>query len=376
MENRIAIFRAGRHRAQNGKTYTFSEADVAAIAAGYDPALHQAPYVLGHPKTDAAPAWGWVTKLQVENGVLFAEHSDVPAAFAEAVTDGRYRFRSADLYDVNDPANPTPGKYHLRSVGWLGAEPPSIKGLGPAFGENDTAEPLSFAETDLSLAWLAGNVSDMARGLRDWMIGKFGKEEADKAIPAWNDQAAASIAADVRAEIRAENGEGISPAFAEPDPVAARIAELDAREAALADREAAATAITAAATRDQLAFAETARTAARTEDAAFVDGLVAAGKLAPGRADQVKTLLGVLDGDAKISFAEGEAAPRHQLRALLGDLGVSIHFAELAPAEGARFAEGRSTAEIATRTRELVDEANARGVSLSYADAAARARAS
>ncbi len=373
MENRIAIFRAGRHRAQNGKTYSFSEADVAAIAAGYDPALHQAPYVLGHPKTDAAPAWGWVTKLAVENGVLFAEHSDVPAAFAEAVTDGRYRFRSADLYDINDPANPTPGQYHLRSVGWLGAEPPSIKGLGPAFGENDTAEPLSFAETDLSLAWLAGNVSEGFRSLREWILGKFGKEEADQALSAWQDRSAAAIEADVRVQIRAENGEGMSPAFAEIGEIADRIAELDARDAALTARE---TALKDAATADQVAFAETARIAARAEDGAFVDGLVKDGKLPPARADQVKSILGVLDGDATISFAEGQEPARAQMRALLSDLGVAICFGEAAPAEGARFAEGRTADEIATRTRELVDEANSRGVSLSYADAAARARAS
>jgi hypothetical protein len=50
MKKRLAIFKAGTHRAEDGRTYTFSEGDVAAIAAAYDPSLHQAPYVLGHPK--------------------------------------------------------------------------------------------------------------------------------------------------------------------------------------------------------------------------------------------------------------------------------------------------------------------------------------
>lgn len=372
MQNRIAIFRAGRHRAQNGKYYSFSEADVAAIAAGYDPALHEAPYVLGHPKTDAAPAWGWVTKLEVEDGVLFAEHKDVPPAFAEAVADGRYKFRSADLYDVNDPANPTPGKYHLRSVGWLGAEPPAIKGLGAAFSENDTAEPLSFAETEMSLAWLAGNVSEGFRGLRDWIISKFGKDEADKALSAWTDKSAAAIEADVRAEIRADSGQGLSPVFSEAD--AGRAAELDAREAAITAREQAAAAIEAAASADQLAFAETARVAARADDGSFVDGLVAAGKLPPGKADQVKSLLGVVDGDGTVSFAESEAGPRDQLRDLLSGLGQVICFEEVAPQDGVRFSERQTAQDHATAIQGVMDEAAAAGRSISASEAASIAR--
>ena len=372
MQNRHAIFRAGRHRAQNGKTYVFSETDVADIASSYDPAIHQAPYVLGHPKTDAAPSWGWVDKLVVENGVLFAEASDIDPAFAEGVTAGRYRFRSADLYDINDPANPTPGKYHLRSVGWLGAEPPSIKGLGAAFSEADTSEPLSFAETDLSLAWLADNVSEGFRSMRDWILGKFGKEEADKALASWQDKSASAIAAEVRADIRHENGEGRSPVFAEAD--AARAAELDAREAAIAAREAALAADATRATANQVSFAETARVAARNDDAAFVDGLVEAGKLPPGHADQVKTLMAVLDGDEKISFAEGEDAPRDQLRALLGGLGEVICFAELAPAEGARFAETRTAEDHATAIRDVMAEAERQGRNISAAEAAGIAR--
>jgi len=377
MQDRIAIFRAGTHRDEKGRTWTFSEGDLAAIAAGYDPANHQAPHVLGHPKTDA-PAWGWTKGLEVENGVLYETREQVDPAFAEAVDAGRYKFRSASFYEPNDPANPTPGSWHLKHVGWLGAQPPSVKGLGPAFSEDDAGEGVTFAETDLSLAWLANNVADMSRRLRDWFIEKFGLEAADRAIPAWNDQAAASIAADVRAEIRHDNGEGISAAFSEAQTALAgataatalldsRTAELDAREAAIAERE-------AAARTDQVAFAEAARQTARTEDASFVDGLVNAGRLPPARAEQVKTLFGILDGDPGVAFAEGDTTPRDQLRELLGGLGVSITFAEVAPQEGVRFAEGRTAAEHAQLITEVMNEAAAAGRHISAAEAASIAR--
>ena len=370
---RNTIFRAGRHRAMDGKFYEFSEAAVAAIAAGYDPAVHQAPYVLGHPKRDqSAPAWGWVDKLVVEDGQLVAIASSVDPAFSEGVKAGRYRFRSADLYGPNDPANPKPGQYSLRSVGWLGAEPPAIKGLGAAFSESAEAEPISFAEGDMNLAWLAGNVADGFRQIRDWVLGKWGQEEADKAVSPWTDRAATQIAADVRAEARTEPG----AAFAEnstadnTDRTAeldARAAELDRREAALTDRETSAAA-------DQVAFAEAARVAARDDDGTFVDNLVEAGRLPPAFAGQVKTLMGVLDGDTAISFAEGEAGPRDQFRQLLGGLGQSIVFSEVARSGEAPGELGAF--DIARETRALVDAATERGESLSFAEAGARVRAS
>jgi hypothetical protein len=352
----------------DGRYYTFSEADVAAIASSYDPSIHQAAYVLGHPKTDA-PAWGWVDKLEVEDGQLVAVAGNIDPAFAEGVAAGRYRFRSADFYPPNDPANPKPGQYYLRSVGWLGAEPPAIKGLGAAFSETAEAEPISFGETELNLSWLAGNVADGFRQLRDWILGKWGQEEADKALSSWTDRAATQIAADVRAEARAEPGAAFSEApTVDPEAAAAldaRTAALDAREAALTERESRIQA-------DQVAFSEAARAAAREDDSAFVNGLVSAGQLPPAYADQVRTLLGVLDGDQAISFAEGEAGPRDQLRQLLSGLGQAIVFSELAPAGDVRFAENQTAEQIAVQIRDEQARAAERGETLSASQAAAR----
>ncbi len=45
------IFRTGTHRTMAGQTLAFSVAELRASAEAYDPALHEAPIVVGHPST-------------------------------------------------------------------------------------------------------------------------------------------------------------------------------------------------------------------------------------------------------------------------------------------------------------------------------------
>jgi hypothetical protein len=84
----IHAFRAGRHVAMSGQSVTITAADLASSAKAYDPALHEAPIVVGHPRTDA-PAYGWVTGVSAE-GDLFATPGQVDAQFAEMVEVGRF----------------------------------------------------------------------------------------------------------------------------------------------------------------------------------------------------------------------------------------------------------------------------------------------
>ena len=87
----LHIFRAGTHVAADGKSYSFSEADVADLAASYDPQLSRAPLVVGHPKTDD-PAYGWTGSLRFEAGNLFGT-SDYFPFFVVDLTDARFRSR-------------------------------------------------------------------------------------------------------------------------------------------------------------------------------------------------------------------------------------------------------------------------------------------
>lgn len=124
----IEVFRAGTRAADDGTVYTITEADVAAAAAAYDPALHEAPLVVGHPASNH-PAYGWVAGLQAQGGVLLTSHRQVEPQFAEMVQAGRFKKRSASFYAPTDPSNPKPGVWYLRHVGFLGAQPPAVKGL-------------------------------------------------------------------------------------------------------------------------------------------------------------------------------------------------------------------------------------------------------
>lgn len=146
---RIEIFAAGNRTDNAGVARTFSDADLAASAAAYDPALHEAPIVIGHPKTDA-PALGWVQRLAASAGRLIATPAQVQPEFAEQVRSGAYKKVSAAFYPPDSPRNPVPGVWYLRHIGFLGAMPPAVKGLRPVeFGEADDAVVIDveFAET-------------------------------------------------------------------------------------------------------------------------------------------------------------------------------------------------------------------------------------
>ena len=140
------IFRAGKRTDNNGVAHNIPPEVVAEVAAGYQPELHEAPIVIGHPKTDD-PAWGWVKSLRAEDGVLSAEFADMDDDFAAAVKKRRYAKVSASFYPPQHPANPKPGSWYLRHVGFLGATPPAVKGLAAiSFSEDDGC--LSFAEAE------------------------------------------------------------------------------------------------------------------------------------------------------------------------------------------------------------------------------------
>ncbi|PWR23362.1 peptidase [Zavarzinia compransoris] len=144
----IDIFRTGRHIAASGEALTFSAADLAATVAAYDPATHDAPLVVGHPASDD-PAYGWVAGLAVEGDLLRAVTRDVEPAFAELVNGRRFKHVSASFYRPRSPANPVPGVWYLRHVGFLGAQPPAVKGLRtPSFSaaDDDAVVTVAFFE--------------------------------------------------------------------------------------------------------------------------------------------------------------------------------------------------------------------------------------
>ena len=116
----IEIARAGTFTDSAGRPQTFTDSDLAAIANAYDPAKRDCPLVFGHPKTDAAPAFGWAEKLKAEGGRLLAQFGQVPEAVKKIVAAGHYRHVSMSLM---------PDRKTLRHVALLGAAQPAIDGL-------------------------------------------------------------------------------------------------------------------------------------------------------------------------------------------------------------------------------------------------------
>lgn len=364
------IFRTGTHTTAKGQTLTFAETDVADIVASYDPALHHAPIVIGHPKQDG-PAYGWIKSLEVKDGRIVAVPEQVDTTFSEMVRDGKFSKRSAGLYHPTQAGNPTPGKYHLRHVGFLGAEPPAIKGLKPVeFAEGELAIELEFSE--YRTAWAFDNVASLFRRIRDFIIETRDVETADKIVPPWDLDQIAQTAADIRADGRVDE---VRPHFSETEPkdttmktAEQRQAELDARENDLKQRE------TDIAGRETT-FSENAKKTRATEDAAFVTSIIEAGRLPIGLKESATALFSELDDGETLTFSEGDEtvtkSPRAAFRDLLGKLPVPVSTEELAKGDGPDFSDPQ---HVATAIETEIKAAKVNGEDISPATALSRAK--
>lgn len=351
----IQIFRAGTRMADDGEVYTITTADLKAAAAAYDPAVHEAPLVLGHPDDDA-PAWGGVAGLQVsDDGVLSMLSQQVAPAFAEGVQAGRYKKRSAAFYHPQDPNNPKPGVWYLRHVGFLGAKPPAVKGLRDIKFATGS-KGICFSESD-------GTVARMWRQMRDFFIAQFGTETADRVLPDW--QVAGLETAAVIDQVTDDNTDTPlpGPAFSEPSaPTKAQESDpMDKELQAKLDAEATARKAAeerAAALEQQLAGLAAAQAAQRhTANVAFAEAAVSTGKWLPKDKDELVAALDAA-GESNVSrpvqFGEGDAKKALDLVGLIQRLvngqSTKVQFGEFA--DGRRqvvepgSAAGRSDAEI------------------------------
>lgn len=322
----LQIFKPGRHTAMSGQALTFAESDLQATVAAYDPAKHEAPLVVGHPKADL-PAYGWVQSLAFCDGAIDATPAQVNADFADMVAAGAFKKISAAFYGPDAPGNPVPGVFYLRHVGFLGAQPPAVKGLrNPAFAEAEEGV-VTFSE------WDDMTNAGLWRNLREWILGKFGPEEADKVLPGYDVRALELGAQEeinqARAEAEVASAAPI-PAFTEPQRQESTVTEA---EAALLRTQA-----TAQAARIAELEAEKRATALATTHAAnvaFCEGLAAEGRLLPAfQAVAVATLDHFATQAAPVEFGEGEAkAPLAEaFKGLLAALPKAVEFGETATA--------------------------------------------
>jgi hypothetical protein len=174
--NEIEIFAAGTHTSSNGVTLNISNSDLDAIARSYSPQTFEAPAVVGHPR-DNSPAYGWVESVRREGGKLLAKLAQVDPEFEESVKAGRYKKISASFYSPDSSANPKPGNYYLRHVGFLGGMAPAVKGLKSVAFAEEEAGVIDFCNCDSDqMLW---------RNLREWLIDEYDMETADRIIPSY-----------------------------------------------------------------------------------------------------------------------------------------------------------------------------------------------
>lgn len=191
MSKLIHIFKPGTHQPMEGEPISFTLKDFEATARAYNMDLHEAPLVVGHPKHNN-PAYGWVKQMIATPEGLFIEPRQVDEEFAELVRAARFKKISPSFYEPDEPSNPVPGVYYLRHVGFLGAMPPSVKGL----------KPIEFADGGQGIVCFNENLNEdnpMAdeadkKGLLTRLMAFLTKELGeDKAAEIISDEGAAAI---------------------------------------------------------------------------------------------------------------------------------------------------------------------------------------
>lgn len=356
---RIHIFKTGTHTSAAGQTLSFSEADLQASVDNYDPALHEAPIVIGHPK-DNGPAFGWVNSLSFHEGNLDAIPQQVNEDFAEMVAKGSFKKVSASWYAPDAPSNPKPGAFYLRHVGFLGAMPPAIKGLqGVEFSEEEEGV------VEFAAEWESAGIF---RRLREFLIEKFGVEEADKAIPDYMVQGAedaARMPASTETPDYSESTDHEDSTMTEQELKDAQ-AKLEADQAAL---EAQRTEFT----EQQEAAAEAAKAARIASIHSRVDALVEAGKIVPAQAPGIKQFAEQLDANAAVEFGEGDDATKESaLDFYLNGFEAAKagpEFGEAAPGTDDGTDTSLTAEQLAVKANEYREERAKAGTTISYSEA-------
>ncbi|QPG06553.1 hypothetical protein IT774_05110 [Salinimonas marina] len=244
--------------------------------------------------------------LDVVNGHVDAVPHQVNADFAEMVKDGAFKKVSASWYMPDHPGNPKPGAMYLRHVGFLGAQPPAIKGLrGAEFAEDEDHDSLivNFEESLADAITLDG-IGGVFKRLREFLIDKFSREEADAVVPDY-------VIQDLQdaAKHKAVNAEPFLPhnynenQTGEPmtlEELQAQVAQLQADNATL-------TATNAQLTTDNANFAEQKKAIRTQAIEAGLDKLIADGKLASGNKAQALAFCEAMEAGAQMfEFGEGD----------------------------------------------------------------------
>jgi hypothetical protein len=361
---RINIFKAGTHTDSTGTKLEFTEDMLKAAVSNYAPSIHEAPIVVGHPTTNG-PAWGWIEKLEYSDGNIYAIPKQVNAEFSDQVQQGLYKKVSASWYLPDAPNNPSPGALSLRHVGFLGAQPPAVKGLEPIQFEEHDEETIEFSD-NWAMAEGHSMIANTFKALREFIIDKFSKEDADQIIPSYVSEELARNAEYI-AKQQSESDEASNPLYNEGNTVT--LEELQAANATLQASNDAKDAENLALKSQVSSFEEAKATARKAEIALKVDALITSGKATPAQRPQLIAFAEALEGTgATIEFGEGDDKRElNSADALIDFLSKgknALDFQERSQDENEPSTDDLTAQQIAIRARDFAEK---NGVSIQVA---------
>lgn len=134
------VFAAGDY----GKKGRYTERDLDQVVSKFDPTTLAVPLVIGHPKP-GSPSYGWVDGLRRVGRKLEAHVTEVVKPFADAVNDKVWNRVSVRLQKAAD------GGYRLAHIGFLGAHPPAVEGLGAVSFADEGGESVDFTAEERAM---------------------------------------------------------------------------------------------------------------------------------------------------------------------------------------------------------------------------------
>lgn len=371
----IEVFRSGSHTDSSGNTKTWTNEELDQIVANHN-ADDPAPAVIGHPKTDD-PAFAWSESVKRVGDLLLVKFKDVIPEFAEAVKKGLYRKRSVRII-------PTENGFALAHIGWLGAAAPAVKDLAPVYSEHD-GDAFEF-EMDLT------TTSAFTRFLkrhREFLIDKFGTDEADRIVPPWEVDDMVNHESELRNDPSNNNytekgfsvddkGDKDMKQFSQADLDAAKATGKE--EGIEEGKTAAATEFSEKENTLQADLDKERSTRLTNEFKAEIDALVTEGKLLPAQATGMVEFMVSLasEDDAEFEFSQGEGdkaekvkkSPVDWFREFTKSIGKQIDLSESEAGKGGDVDVGDANA-IAAAAVEYQAERLSKGITVSTTDAVA-----
>ena len=336
------VFRCGTHTDRFGRQVTITADDIDRAISSY--VKDSAPIVVGHPTLNS-PAFGWIGAFRRVGDVVQAKASSVAGEFADLVQRHLYKNRSLAF---------GPG-LRFRHVGFLGAQPPAVKGLKDIqfnseeeFMDVEFSEPTnSPAEAETALPPAGDSNSPAPESQPDAEAAQ--QPEAEKTEDKEAEKAKLEA---VLAELDAVKKEfhAVKKDFQE---AGGRIKQLEGDNAKLkADYDAAA------------------KELRNNEFSAFADDLIAGGRLGKEQRGQLLEFMECLHGLPNYEFSEGSKPVLQSFKDLFKAVSKRpVQFGEFAGSERAVVVQGMTPEDLAAKARAYMDAEAAKGNKISASEA-------